>query len=702
MRKVSISSTAVLDELVIPRGRRRDLRLAREHDEPDVQAGRARCRGTSRIASCAAPSRVGSTSSACIERDVSTTRITVARSLRNVRATCGRASPARRRAQREHEEHGRDEAAAATAPARRSRGRRRSSSEPRSASGAARRASRCRTRPTSSSSVRRAATGSGSSCDPRADGLDLDERRGRSRARRPREPGRRRGRRAATRVPDTVPIRLALGAVRVRNPNACAGRRGARGRVQRTATVAVPGRTRTVRTRRVVGSPGGNAPAEVGMRCPPPAAGMQPMYGRKRRRRCCDPPTWVPKNVTSRSVVIPGLTGLPSLPRKHTSIARDAQLRVQPADDVAPRTAQLPLRPRTRGSAACRDHDPRARDRDAHLETVALPRPARGSRHGQRGGERRPRRRPSWRNRLTAPSGTGTPRASRRRAGAAPLRRRRSRSPRAPPPSRRAASRAPRRPCSAAGRRAPCRTRRRSRTTAAGASPGSAGHWMIGRGSRPVSVSSTTPSRRADEHGVHRNALLPRPAAPLRRARPVPPSRAPSEMSRIERGGTTPPSGTLRLPSRTESATASPIAVPSPGIRLSSAASTSARSSVGGTPTDARVENETTPTRNFSGTCARNALAASRAASSRVGCTSVGLHRARRVDREDHRRLLARDAHRRERPRDADDHRREAEQEDGERKVPQPSRRRGRSRSGAAPGCRTLACDLRRRISPNA
>ena len=50
------------------------------------------------IASCAAPSRVGCTSSACIERDVSTTRITVAFSCRNIRVTCGRASAASKKA----------------------------------------------------------------------------------------------------------------------------------------------------------------------------------------------------------------------------------------------------------------------------------------------------------------------------------------------------------------------------------------------------------------------------------------------------------------------------------------------------------------------------------------------------------------------------------------------------------------------------
>ena len=50
---------------------------------------------------------------------------------------------------------------------------------------------------------------------------------------------------------------------------------------------------------------------------------------------------------------------------------------------------------------------------------------------------------------------------------------------------------------------------------------------------------------------------------------------------------------------------------------------TSARSSVGGTATTARVANETTPTWNFFGTSSRNVFAAIRAASRRVGWTSV-------------------------------------------------------------------------------
>ena len=48
-----------------------------------------------------------------------------------------------------------------------------------------------------------------------------------------------------------------------------------------------------------------------------------------------DCPTYVAEEDAERDVVIPGLTGLPSLPRKETSIAADAQAGVEPADDVA-------------------------------------------------------------------------------------------------------------------------------------------------------------------------------------------------------------------------------------------------------------------------------------------------------------------------------------------------------------------------------
>ena len=101
-----------------------------------------------------------------------------------------------------------------------------------------------------------------------------------------------------------------------------------------------------------------------------------------------------------------------------------------------------------------------------------------------------------------------------------------------------------------------------------------------------------------------------------------PQSWAPSEISTIARGGACAPSA-CGCPTRTESATASPMAVPSPGLSVSSEVVTSARSCVGATPTAARVANDTTPTRNFSGTSSRNVFAATRAASRRVGSTSV-------------------------------------------------------------------------------
>ena len=71
--------------------------------------------------------------------------------------------------------------------------------------------------------------------------------------------------------------------------------------------------------------------------------------------------------------------------------------------------------------------------------------------------------------------------------------------------------------------------------------------------------------------------------------------------------------------------TASPIAVPSPGLSSLSAVATRSRSRVGGTATKARLPNATSATLYAFGTLARNAYAALRAASSRVGATSVAV-----------------------------------------------------------------------------
>ena len=90
---------------------------------------------------------------------------------------------------------------------------------------------------------------------------------------------------------------------------------------QRWVTVVVPGRTRTDLTRRVTGVPGRSWETEVGTREPPPADGMQPMNGRK-VGAAAERPAYVPRKIADRDVVIPGLTGLPSVPMKPTSIAR--------------------------------------------------------------------------------------------------------------------------------------------------------------------------------------------------------------------------------------------------------------------------------------------------------------------------------------------------------------------------------------------
>jgi hypothetical protein len=48
---------------------------------------------------------------------------------------------------------------------------------------------------------------------------------------------------------------------------------------------------------------------------------MHPTCGRKLAERAL-PPTYEATKTTERDVVMPGLTGLPSVPRKVTSIAR--------------------------------------------------------------------------------------------------------------------------------------------------------------------------------------------------------------------------------------------------------------------------------------------------------------------------------------------------------------------------------------------
>ena len=102
----------------------------------------------------------------------------------------------------------------------------------------------------------------------------------------------------------------------------------------------------------------------------------------------------------------------------------------------------------------------------------------------------------------------------------------------------------------------------------------------------------------------------------------LPPSWAPSEISTIARGGACAPSPRLRLPDSDGERDGVADRRSLAGLERVERGLTSARSCVGGTPTAARVANETTPTRNFSGTWTRNAFAATRAASSLVGSTS--------------------------------------------------------------------------------
>ena len=76
-------------------------------------------------------------------------------------------------------------------------------------------------------------------------------------------------------------------------------------------------------------------------------------------------------------------------------------------------------------------------------------------------------------------------------------------------------------------------------------------------------------------------------------------------------------------PASTDSAIASPSAVPPPALRLSSAAWSATRSVVGGTTTRALVENATRPILKAAGTWSAKSEAAFWAAPRRVGSTSV-------------------------------------------------------------------------------
>src|SRR5947207_2762395 len=79
---------------------------------------------------------------------------------------------------------------------------------------------------------------------------------------------------------------------------------------------------RAVRTRRTVGRPGGKTEeTDVGVRLPPPLAGMQPACGRN-VGGATFVPTYMATKTTVREVVLPGETGLPDAPRNHRSIAR--------------------------------------------------------------------------------------------------------------------------------------------------------------------------------------------------------------------------------------------------------------------------------------------------------------------------------------------------------------------------------------------
>ncbi len=108
------------------------------------------------------------------------------------------------------------------------------------------------------------------------------------------------------------------------------------------------------------------------MRAPPPLAGMQPTCGRNVAPLPRDP-AYEATNTTDLDVVIPGLTGLPIRPEEAHVDSAKTQLRVDSADDVAPRARELELDVRTRHRRRRRNDDPRPGYGDAHLEAVALP-----------------------------------------------------------------------------------------------------------------------------------------------------------------------------------------------------------------------------------------------------------------------------------------------------------------------------------------
>ena len=199
----------------------------------------------------------------------------------------------------------------------------------------------------------------------------------------------------------------------------CTRRRAARRCRQRTATAARRLRSRTVRTRRTVGLPGGKTAVNaVGVRLPPPprgdAAGVRPE--RRRARARADVRRDEDDRPRRRPARRDGAAGRAEEPDVDRAVG---ELGVEPADDVAARA-------RRAGTAPARSCVPATRARRPTAPRRARRPGGRGTRSSRRRGvdargeRRRARATATTSARFTGPSGTRAPRARRRRAGAAP------------------------------------------------------------------------------------------------------------------------------------------------------------------------------------------------------------------------------------------------------------------------------------------
>ena len=267
------------------RQRRRDERLGREGDEADAVLGRAARSRKRRTASCAAPSRVGLTSSADIEPETSTTSAIDACSLATDICTSGRASAA---------------TAHVSASSASSGGQQRA--PVRLAGRDAAPAPRCSC--SGRHSARAAARSRGSASTASGTISSASSARGHSilTSRTPPAPAPRRARRPArprrVALTSTAPprthahdadgreLRARRHARGVEADAVACCRAGAHpGGSASVARASRPSWTASVATRTVIGLPGATSSARtnaVGVRgAPPPPPGMQPMNGRK-------------------------------------------------------------------------------------------------------------------------------------------------------------------------------------------------------------------------------------------------------------------------------------------------------------------------------------------------------------------------------------------------------------------------------------